>query len=154
MPSVGDGRAELAVRVRTVGGACLLVARGQIDVSTVPELHLAVEDALRADGPVVVDLRAVSFLDSTGLHALLVLRQRLTEQSRRLAVACRPDGAVAMALAVSGTDRIFEVRATREDAMAAARAVETDSVEGVFDLARRVGAGVLAEALRHLRTRP
>jgi anti-anti-sigma factor len=120
MPSVDDGSVELSVRVRKVAGVFVIDARGEIDVSTAAELQPAIEAALKAEGPVVVDLCAVSFLDSTGLYALLVLRRRMLEQERRVAIACWPSGAVAMTLAVSGTDQIFNVYDSRAAAVASA----------------------------------
>jgi anti-sigma B factor antagonist len=45
---------------------------GELDVSNAPRLRLALERALAADTPVlVVDLSAVTFIDSTGLSALV-----------------------------------------------------------------------------------
>ena len=90
MASVDDGSVELSVRVRKVAGVFVIDARGEIDVSNAAELQPAIESALQAEGPVVVDLCAVSFLDSTGLYALLVLRRRMIEQGRRVAIACWP----------------------------------------------------------------
>jgi anti-anti-sigma factor len=121
MPSVDDGSVELSVRVRKIASVLVIDARGEIDMSTAGELQPAIEAALRAEEPVVVDLCAVSFLDSTGLYALLVLRRRLLEQSRRVAIACWPSGAVAMTLAVSGTDQVFNVYESRAAAIASAR---------------------------------
>ena len=126
MQFVDDGRAELSVRIRVVSGVSLLDARGEIDMSTVDALQPAVEAALRDEGPVVVDLCAVTFMDSSGLYALLVLRQRLLEQERGMAIACWPAGAVAMTLAVSGTDQIFDVQPSREAAIAAAMTTGRD----------------------------
>jgi anti-anti-sigma factor len=120
MPSVDDGSVELSVRVRKVAGVFVIDARGEIDVSTAAELQPAIESALQAEGPVVVDLCAVSFLDSTGLYALLVLRRRMLEQERRMAIACWPSGAVAMTLAISGTDQVFNVYDSRAAAVASA----------------------------------
>src|SRR3954447_21905080 len=71
VPPVDKGRTELMVRVRQIGHVCLVDARGEIDASTVAELHVGLDGALRARTAVVVDLCAVSFMDSAGLHALL-----------------------------------------------------------------------------------
>ncbi len=48
---------------------------GEIDLATAPQIHEVVIDAV-ADGwdQLVVDLRAVSFMDSAGVHLLLDLQ--------------------------------------------------------------------------------
>ena len=51
-----------------------LVARGELDTDTARYLDAVVEDL---DGePIVLDLAAVSFIDSSGIRALLRARQR------------------------------------------------------------------------------
>src|SRR5439155_1100917 len=114
----GAGRLVVLQRQRQGGvaadPAALADEGGQLaGLPAAGELQPAIEAALAAEEPVVVDLCAVSFLDSTGLYALLVLRRRLLEQSRRVAIACWPSGAVAMTLAVSGTDQVFNVYESR-----------------------------------------
>jgi anti-anti-sigma factor len=45
---------------------------GELDLSTRPELNLALDEAVAAGAPsVIVDLRGLSFIDSTGIVALL-----------------------------------------------------------------------------------
>jgi anti-anti-sigma factor len=119
MPSTGHGQRGFSVRAGYDSGACVLDVRGELEISTVDSLQPAIEGALAASGPVVIDLCGTSFLDSQGLYALLVLRERLREQDRELAIACWPDGAVALLFQVSGTDRLFELRPSREAAIAA-----------------------------------
>ena len=134
MPSTGQ--TQFSVRAAYDSGACVLDVRGELEISTVDSLQPAIEAALSATGPVVVDLCAVSFLDSQGLYALLVFRERLREQDRDLAIACWPDGAVALLFRVSGTDRLFVLRPSREAAIAAVVAAvptprESLAVEGL-----------------------
>src|SRR5205085_5056676 len=120
--------------------------RGEIDLGTVASLQPDFEAALAAEGPVVVDLCAATFLDSTGLYALLVFRESLREQTRPLTIACWPSGAVAMAFRVSGTDKIFQLHASRDAAVAAALQ-PADALGSV----RRAAEGVVSEAIRRLR---
>ena len=80
--------AEFSVDVRAHDGTCELILAGQIDV--------AVADQLRAEGirglasvptgPVIVDVGAVSFLDSTGLGALIQLRTAALGAGRTFAL--------------------------------------------------------------------
>jgi|RhiMethySRZTD1v2_1073278.scaffolds.fasta_scaffold26006_2 anti-anti-sigma factor len=58
------------------GQWCRLTVGGDVDVDTAPRLRQAVADALvRGRRHVAVDMSHVSFLDSTGLTALLTARQ-------------------------------------------------------------------------------
>jgi anti-anti-sigma factor len=148
MPSVDDGRTEFSVQTRQDAAVRVINVRGEIDLGTVAALQPDLEAALAADGPVVVDLCAATFLDSTGLYSLLVFREALREQSRPMAVACWPSGAVAMAFRVSGTDRVFKLYASRDAAIGAVLQ-PTDALGSV----RRAAEGVLSEAVRRLRLR-
>jgi anti-sigma B factor antagonist/stage II sporulation protein AA (anti-sigma F factor antagonist) len=110
-PFIGDPHDAFSVRTRHHGRARVISLRGELDLTTVAEVQPAIEEAIRAteDEALVVDLFGVSFLDSQGLYALLVLRERLGERAERLAIACEPGGAVAMVFRVSGTDRMFSL---------------------------------------------
>lgn len=83
-----------------------------------PRLDLAVADAARAAmteairdhrGPVVIDLAAVDYIDSSGIGALVSLRKRLPGDSAlRLA---DPSDFVLKILQITGLDRVFVVTA-------------------------------------------
>jgi anti-sigma B factor antagonist len=148
MPSVEGGPAEFSVQARQDHSVRVINVQGELDVSTVPMLQPAFEAALAVGGPVVVDLCGASFMDSAGLHALLVFRQRLREGGRELAIACWPDGAVALSFGVSGTAALFGLRASREDAVASVR--QAPSPDALRRLTR-AGEGLLATAARRLR---
>lgn len=44
---------------------------GELDMSTVPALDPVLEAAVERGGPVLLDLTELSFLDSSGIHALM-----------------------------------------------------------------------------------
>jgi anti-sigma B factor antagonist len=58
-------------------GPSLYFVGGELDLSTVPTLEAAVEASVARGGLLVLDLSAVSFVDSTGVHALLRIARRL-----------------------------------------------------------------------------
>jgi len=121
MPYIGDPRKAFTVETLHDPAAWIIVVCGDVDISTVPALQPAIEAALGLEGRVVVDLYEASFLDSQGLYALLVFRERLREQDRDLVVVAQPLSIVSETLRISGTDRIFDVRPTRRDALAGGR---------------------------------
>jgi anti-anti-sigma factor len=66
-----------------------VVAAGEIDLSSVELLRDELE-ALFAVGwrDVIVDLREVSFMDTSGVHALIVARRRAHDLGGDIAVVC------------------------------------------------------------------
>jgi anti-anti-sigma factor len=74
--------ALLLSTVRDADAIIVLVA-GDVDLSTVPELDHAVVAAVDDDAAsVVVDLAAVTFIDSAGINTLLKSRRLADERGR------------------------------------------------------------------------
>src|SRR3954451_24344483 len=121
MTPIEGGSAGFSVDRRYQDGVLVLVLRGEVDGDTSLALTADFETAAAASGPVVVDLCGASFMDSAGLYAMMVLRRRLAERSRRLAVVYWPQGAVATIFHVSGAEELFEVHPDRAAAVAAVR---------------------------------
>ena len=73
------------------GAGVTLTLTGELDLSTVDQLEQAIADNLNSDGELVVmDLRELSFLDSTGLRLMLRLDASLKEEGRRLVLVKGP----------------------------------------------------------------
>jgi anti-anti-sigma factor len=107
------------VRSADVSGAPGVAIEGEVDLSRVPALEQALEDAIRAsEGAFVIDLCELEFLDSSGLSVLLRARALLGREERALAVVC-PPGPVRRLLDVSGAAELLFLYDTREDAAAA-----------------------------------
>jgi anti-sigma B factor antagonist len=91
----------------------IVAVAGEVDAATVGGLTDALDEAIRAhDRHVVIDAVEVSFIDSTGITAMVAGMRRLNRTRRRLAVACPADSPLGRALAVSGLDRTLEVHGT------------------------------------------
>jgi anti-anti-sigma factor len=121
MSPVEGGSSGFSVARRDQDGVLILVIRGEVDADTSLALAQDFEAAAAGTGPVVIDLCGASFMDSAGLYAMMVLRRRLIEHDRRVAVAYWPQGAIATIFHVSGTDELFEVHPSRAAAVAALR---------------------------------
>ena len=76
------------------GESVTVAVIGELDIATVPRLQDAIDSALAA-GPaeLVVDLRGLGFLDSSGLRQFIVLADRAREEGVRLTLV-RPAKAV------------------------------------------------------------
>ena len=78
---------DLSISItETAAGGVALAVSGELDLSTASQLRSAVDDAVARGGTVQIDLREVSFIDSTGLHALIQADQMLQRQGQRLYV--------------------------------------------------------------------
>ncbi|MEU1118071.1 MULTISPECIES: STAS domain-containing protein [unclassified Streptomyces] len=97
---------------------------GELDIDSMVQLEHAGEQALatgRGAGPVVVDCAALAFCDSSGIGALLHLRQRLIAQGRPLRLSGLP-AQVTRLFTVTGLDQIFDVYPDTCGALAAGAA--------------------------------
>lgn len=86
LPQVTPGPAFLECRTEHTATAVLLHVRGEVDLASVHVLDAALESALKMDQPVVVNLTEVSYIDSTGLLALVRCRERARRDGQRMAL--------------------------------------------------------------------
>ncbi|MGH2452021.1 MAG: STAS domain-containing protein [Candidatus Limnocylindria bacterium] len=103
----------LRIDEQRIGRRAVLTAVGEVDISTAADLQRALETA-RDDGAseIWLDFTRTTFMDSSGLHALLELRPSLHEAKRRLVLIC-PAGPVLQLLVLTGVDRELEIHHTR-----------------------------------------
>jgi anti-sigma B factor antagonist len=100
-----DTAAAFRARAERRGDAIVIVAQGELDLVGAPVLIDAVPEG---DEPLVIDLEAVGFMDSSGLRALLEARRKGLEAGRPFALA-RPSGAVRRVLELVDLEREFEM---------------------------------------------
>ena len=111
---------QFSIALDATGPVVVLTASGEVDAHTVGELTAAVDTAVTEhERHVVIDAEAISFIDSTGITALVAAMRRLNRSRRRLALACDASSATGKALAMTGLDRMFELHPTVERAVAA-----------------------------------
>jgi anti-anti-sigma factor len=91
-------------------GRAVVVVRGELDLATAPELQAALSERLDAGQDVVLDLRELAFLDSTGLRVLVATHARAEggEQSF-LIVRPRPGAMIEKILAISGVENVLDL---------------------------------------------
>lgn len=81
----------LAVEIEPARERVIVRLAGEIDLANAPGLQGSVVELLeRGFASVQLDLRAVSFIDSSGIHALLACRQRAQQLNARLTVDLVP----------------------------------------------------------------
>jgi len=101
--------ADLALDTERAGNAATIRVSGELDAYTAPNLdelcRSLYEDGVRA---VVVDFRATSFLDSSGLRALLSSHRRFADEGGSLRVV-DPSEPVLRLLEITGLSEHFGV---------------------------------------------
>jgi anti-sigma B factor antagonist len=85
-------QSNFAVDTQIAEGAITLTLRGELDLVSVPALEQAMEGQAQQDVELIVlDLRGLEFMDSTGLHALLRITNSSHDSGRRFALIRGPD---------------------------------------------------------------
>ena len=106
-----------AVKVQRRTHVTIVQPRGELDLATVESLRSALDAAIAETLPValdgmetgarlVLDLRGLSFIDSTGLHLLVTLNQRAQRDGLPLTLLA-PAAPIDRAIQICGLDRIL-----------------------------------------------
>ncbi len=109
---------SFAVEVCRRGEVTFLLVNGELDIATTPALeeHL-LEAEQRSSDPLVVDLRRLTFLDSTGLAALFRAHERARDGGWRFAVI-NGTGQAHRLFQITDADRTIEVLEDPDEASA------------------------------------
>lgn len=108
----------LKTNVGQVGAWSLLSVAGEVDMASAQQLRGQLVELVSAGRvQVVVDCANIEFIDSTGLGVLVGALQRLrgSDGEPRLAAV---GASMSRTLEITGLNRVFDVRATVEEATA------------------------------------
>jgi anti-sigma B factor antagonist len=96
---------QLRIEVRHGTERVIVRMVGELDMATAPLLQSAIDAAeLGPKAMVVLDLQQLRFIDSTGLRAVLQVRERCRERGQEFAVT-RGSAQVQRLLSVTGVDQ-------------------------------------------------
>jgi anti-sigma B factor antagonist len=102
------------------GAATVIEATGRLDMVAAPQLKALVQSAVtKGQTPVVIDLSGVTFMDSTGLAAL-ISGLRVTRQAGSDLRIAGAASQVLSVLQMTGIDRIIRPYASADEAVHAA----------------------------------
>lgn len=76
----------LSLEVRRNGDAAVVTARGDIDLSTLAKAAAALDEARVGVRSLILDLREVGFMDTSGLRLAIEEQQRAARDGYRFAV--------------------------------------------------------------------
>ena len=88
------------------GDRARVVLSGELDLGTSGRLERCLADLFARREPVLLDLRELTFMDSTGLCALLKAREQAQANDWALAMV-RPRGQALVTLRQSGAERLL-----------------------------------------------
>jgi len=102
-------RPDLVTSLERRDHLCIVRVEGEVDLVSAPKLAEALEAADEPGCDLVVDLREVGFMDSTGLRVLLQARDRRRREARpALRLELTDDGSVARLLDLVGVRALFD----------------------------------------------
>jgi anti-sigma B factor antagonist len=114
------GISGVTVLVTEHEGMPVVAVSGEVDLHAVPGFRSAIQEAESGVGEgvpaVIVDLREVEFMDSSGLGVLIGHHRRLEEQGGSLRIVAGK--AASKILRLTSLDAVFEVYDSREQAFA------------------------------------
>lgn len=110
---------DLVFSVSTDSTRTVVTVSGEIDLATQGQLRAQLNELIVA-GKVnlVLDLSGVSFVDSTGLGALIGARRRVHAFNGSLALVI-PNESVMKVFAITGLVKVFDIHDTLDAALAA-----------------------------------
>ena len=112
----------------TVEGVTVARIDGDIDISNAQELGDALTASMSNDSlGLVVDLGALDYLDSSGVHLLLGLNGRLRARRQQLRAVAPADAPLRAVLEITAADKTVPVDERVEDAVNAIRDRATGS---------------------------
>jgi anti-sigma B factor antagonist len=100
-------RPEFEVTVSTEGDVRVVAVSGELDLDTMQELHaaLAADDGLLAT--TVLDLRRLTFIDSSGVSGVLTAARRARDAGGRLVCVPGPPS-IRRVFELTGVDTVVE----------------------------------------------
>jgi len=114
---------EPVATIEEQDGVFVVTLRGEIDAYTAPSLREDLRVLVEERGAlvVVIDLASVTFLDSSGLGAIVGTLRRLRERDGRLSIV-QPESAASRIFEHTGLDAVLDLHGSREEALSAATA--------------------------------
>ena len=99
------------------GDVAIIALSGDIDLETSPQVRTALLDCVSLKGTVIVDLAAVSYIDSSGVASLVEAFQNARKGETRFALAAVSEAAMRV-LELARLDKVFSIYPTVADGLA------------------------------------
>jgi len=107
------------IKFETIDNIVVARLEGEVDMSNADDLGAAITARVSSDTlGLVLDLAAVEYLDSAGMHVLFDLRERLTRRGQQIRLVLTPDSPISTALEYAGVQRTLGASETVPAAVA------------------------------------
>jgi len=103
--------------IKHQGDAAIIVLSGDIDLESSPRVRTALLDCVSLKTTVIVDLTAVSYIDSSGVASLVEAFQSARKGGTRFALAAVSEAALRV-LELARLDKVFSIYTTVADGLA------------------------------------
>jgi len=113
---------ELSIDLKSeAGGTLVFKLRGSLDLATAPTVRAALTEASdKGSHDLIVDLRQLEFLDSTGLGVLVGGLKRVRAHDGSLDLVCTQERILKI-FRITGLTKVFGIHDTVDEAIAARR---------------------------------
>jgi len=109
------------IKARRMGDSLIVRMEGELDLKTADAFKARVRAELAASGRIrhlILDLRGVPFIDSSGIGAILGRCREIREERQGRVIALAPRRPVRRVLALAGLLRLVDVAETQREALA------------------------------------
>ncbi len=103
-------------RIRDENGATVVAFEGDVDLESSPEARKILLDCLGRTSSLLVDLSAVTYIDSSGVASLVESFQSARKTGRNFALVA-VSGSVLSVLRLGRLDKVFTIYDTLEDGL-------------------------------------
>jgi anti-anti-sigma factor len=122
----GDPPDTLTCASRRLSAALCLSFTGGVNLATISWFRTQLQAAAQSTDHLILDFSTLTYIDSSGIHALLDAFQLFTLARRRMTIAAVPPR-IRRALAAFGVDEIISVFSTVEAALAGGGSSSTNA---------------------------
>lgn len=104
--------------IREKDGHIIVAFEGDVDLETSPAARKVLLDCVMRKRPILVDMSAVSYIDSSGVASLVESLQRARKEGMDFALAAVSEAALRV-LQLARLDKVFTIHASVDDALRA-----------------------------------
>ena len=109
----------MKISIREVGDAKIVTLEGDVDLGTSPTLRRALFEAMPSVAKLIIDLRAIRYMDSSGI-ATLIEALKNSQRLKKELVLFGLSPAVQEVFRLTHVNQIFRVVETEQDALGTA----------------------------------
>ncbi len=107
----------MAYEVRLEGDTTIVALSGDVDLDSSPQLRTVLLESVREKREILVEMSAVSYIDSSGIASLVEAYQSARRDSTRFALVAVSDAAMRV-LELARLEQVFCIHASITDALA------------------------------------